>query len=82
MGERYGIDPGRSATDVDALLSELRGYNLLIPDATERTGQPELNGAAPGAYEAPKLSAYTDMQELLLLDPIHEVDESGWPNSA
>ncbi len=29
----------------------------------------------------PRLDKYTDMQELLLLDPIHEVDERGWPNS-
>ena len=24
---------------------------------------------------------YVDLEELLLLDPIHEVDESGWPNA-
>lgn len=27
----------------------------------------------------PVLNKYTDMQELLLLDPIHEVDNGGWP---
>lgn len=26
-----------------------------------------------------KLSKYADMQDLLALDPIHEVDEEGWP---
>lgn len=31
-------------------------------------------------YSKPILNKYTDMQELLLLDPIHEVDEAGWPN--
>jgi hypothetical protein len=25
------------------------------------------------------LERYTDMQELLLLDPIHDVDQTGWP---
>jgi hypothetical protein len=30
-------------------------------------------------FVPPKLDKYTDMQELLLLDPIHEVDEKGWP---
>ena len=29
-------------------------------------------------YEAPVLECYTDMQELLLLDPIHEVEETNW----
>lgn len=29
------------------------------------------------------INVYTDMQELLVLDPIHEVDEAqGWPNKA
>lgn len=31
-------------------------------------------------YESPVLNRYTDMQDLLLLDPVHEVDEKGWPN--
>ncbi len=31
-------------------------------------------------FEAPVLNKYTDMQDLLLLDPIHDVDESGWPS--
>ncbi len=30
-------------------------------------------------FETPVLKRYTDMQELILLDPVHEVDESGWP---
>jgi hypothetical protein len=30
-------------------------------------------------FSPPRLSKYTDMQELLLLDPIHDVDETGWP---
>ena len=32
-------------------------------------------------FEAPILQKYTDMQDLLLLDPIHEVDEAGWPHA-
>ena len=32
-------------------------------------------------FEIPILLKYSDMQELLLLDPIHEVDETGWPSA-
>lgn len=32
-------------------------------------------------FTPPKLNKYTDMEELLALDPIHEVDEMGWPNA-
>ncbi len=31
-------------------------------------------------FSPPVLERYNDMQELLLLDPIHEVDETGWPH--
>lgn len=32
-------------------------------------------------YTAPVLDKYTDMQDLLLLDPVHDVDETGWPTA-
>lgn len=32
-------------------------------------------------FTAPTLSKFTDMQELLLIDVIHDVDETGWPNT-
>jgi hypothetical protein len=34
-----------------------------------------------GSFEPPTLEHYTDMEYFLLLDPIHEVDESGWPHA-
>jgi hypothetical protein len=32
-------------------------------------------------FKAPVLNKYTDMQDLLLLDPIHEVGAAGWPST-
>jgi hypothetical protein len=31
-------------------------------------------------YEAPCLESFTDMEDLLLLDPIHDVGKTGWPD--
>jgi hypothetical protein len=31
-------------------------------------------------FQIPLLQKYSDMQDLLILDPIHEVDEAGWPS--
>ena len=31
-------------------------------------------------YEPPILNRYDDLQNLALLDPIHDVEEAGWPN--
>ena len=30
-------------------------------------------------FVAPVLTQYSDMRDLLLIDPIHDVDETGWP---
>jgi hypothetical protein len=67
-----------------ALLEQLEAEALITLDRTA----PEDPACAPNAVETPperlpfsppELRTYTDMQELLLLDPIHEVDASGWP---
>lgn len=67
---------------VTALLADLRQEGLIVDDAT--------NGAAPEAiapdpsvaksvFTPPQLEKFTDMQDLVLLDPVHEVDATGWP---
>jgi Coenzyme PQQ synthesis protein D (PqqD) len=35
--------------------------------------------AARPAFSEPRLDRFDDLQDLLLLDPIHAVDETGWP---
>ena len=32
------------------------------------------------AFKTPCVQKFTDMQEMLLLDPIHEVSDKGWPH--
>jgi outer membrane protein assembly factor BamB len=88
MSRRYGVAAGDAGRDVDALVSELRERNLIAPLGADASppASPENNGTGDsasgnGLYAAPQLSTYTDMQELLLLDPVHEVDEAGWPST-
>ncbi|MBA2708719.1 MAG: PqqD family protein [Gemmatimonadaceae bacterium] len=38
---------------------------------------PEGNGRS--SFEPPIIEKYTDMQDLVLLDPVHDVDQTGWP---
>jgi coenzyme PQQ synthesis protein D (PqqD) len=75
------------ATDVDRgvqdLLAQLQQENLIVPADDSVTFDNEQvlssNGHEKPAFNAPLLHKYSDMQELLLLDPIHDVDEAGWP---
>ncbi len=74
---------------VDEFVAELQRENLVILDAAEATegmASTETPAQAEPAsgravFEPPVLYKYDDMQELLLLDPIHEVDETGWPTA-
>lgn len=66
-----------------AFLDQIVAEGLVdVADTAETTGQ-----LAPGPVESapdfvpPLLQKYTDMEEMLLLDPIHEVDEHGWPSA-
>jgi len=34
------------------------------------------------AFAPPELHTFNDMNDLLLIDPIHEVAETGWPFTA
>ena len=33
-------------------------------------------------FVTPRLERYTDMQDIILLDPVHKVDSQGWPHAA
>lgn len=65
-------------SDIDAFALQLIEEGLLRPRTVAPTS---CEVAPPTSWLAPVLEKYTDMQELLLLDPIHEVEEAGWPNA-
>jgi hypothetical protein len=48
-----------------------------------RASEPASEAApAPAAWTQPELNVYSDMEELLLLDPVHDAGEEGWPQTA
>jgi hypothetical protein len=77
--QRYSAEATR---DILHLLDCLREEQLVVEDtiAVNGTGAATFFDGFEGPYVPPQLSKYTDMEQLLLLDPIHEVDETGWPN--
>lgn len=80
LKSHFNLEDGLAEADLRAFLDSLVKENLIIEDAGsgEETNKPEVD-LPPGDYEKPELEVYTDIEELLLLDPIHEVDEAGWP---
>lgn len=66
------------AVDVARFVATLEAEELIRP--TNDDAAAPRDAFLPSAeYARPELLKYTDMQELLLVDPIHEVSEEGWP---
>ena len=68
----------RIAAEVAQFVSELLAENLILSTDSDPIRRPDDLGTA-AEFVTPELRKYTDMQELLLVDPIHEVTEEGWP---
>ncbi len=78
---RWDIEPSILNAVTEEFIFQLFNEGLV-------TGETSIPSTATEAFPAralqpfvvPSLNAHTDMQELLLLDPVHEVSEQGWPN--
>ncbi|MSP12357.1 MAG: PqqD family protein [Chloroflexi bacterium] len=86
--DKYTGNTAAITETVQGFIAELYAEGLIIQGkngvAAKPTGRPA-DGATMALAEkplfaVPELHKYTDMQDLLWLDPIHEVDEAGWPN--
>jgi len=73
--------------EVNKFLSELMEENLTVPYGSDdripsdHNQKETLTKSNKTTFQTPVLNKYTDMQDLLLLDPIHDVDDNaGWPN--
>jgi hypothetical protein len=75
----FGLAPEQARSDLESFLGALKREGLV----REAGPDDKLTSDAPGvtgrAYAPPELKVYSDMQDLLLLDPIHDVGEEGWP---
>ena len=77
LSARFSGANGQATTAVQRFIDELMTEKLVERIVTT----PTRNGAQPAIpFAAPLLEKYSDMQHLLLADPLHDVEEAGWPN--
>lgn len=84
--QRYDGDREKIEKGINNFIAELQGEEVIV---LNQTGEPENaslknqpTATEKPIFQAPSLQKYTDMEELLALDPIHEVDEEiGWPSA-
>jgi coenzyme PQQ synthesis protein D (PqqD) len=83
LRRRYDAAEDQTAAAVQRLIGELERESLIrIHDGEDEAAEPSVfeNGAGPRLpFEPPSLEKHTDMQDLILLDPVHEVGAEGWP---
>jgi hypothetical protein len=86
LGRCYQGDPEDISFVVDQFLSRLLELEIIVQspvEAIQTAGEGVIKAAKDSAvFVKPVLEIFTDMEELLLIDPVHEVDESGWPATA
>jgi coenzyme PQQ synthesis protein D (PqqD) len=70
--------PGDVAEEVARFLRNLREEGLVVDGDGAPASAPELEQTG-SAFDPPRLEKYTDLQDLIMLDPIHEVEPEGWP---
>ena len=78
---RFDASGSEIATAVDALIAELMEAELIAADSSIESAGPPPEVVQKTPFPAPEVERFTDMQDLLLLDPIHEVDDTGWPHT-
>ena len=69
---------------VNDLLNELLREQLVVFDggASTKSAPSQDSDGVRSPFHSPKLQKFTDMQDLILLDPVHDVDQRGWPYTA
>ena len=82
----FGIAPDVALADVSAFVAALVSERLAVDDsdgeAASESASPlafEVRAGSDRNYVVPVVQRYDDLEDLLLLDPIHEVDDAGWP---
>lgn len=72
------------AESVRTFVGGLKQQGLIDASDTHdgRSTPPAEPSGDPRPFEAPTFERFDDLQDLLLLDPIHDVTDAGWPNVA
>lgn len=83
LSRRAGAGTADVAADVAGFVAALRGEDLLVPaeSAAIATQVAADSGATAVPYAAPVFEKFSDMADLILLDPVHDVSAEGWPHA-
>jgi len=84
LAARYAATTEEIVAALAPFLEQLLAERLIAAVETRQPRGPlKLSGEKSGLrFVAPTVDAYHDLENLLLLDPIHEVGDEGWPQAS
>src|SRR5262245_6461346 len=79
--EKSGEAPDNLETTLAAFLAQLAEHDL-VRESAEKPSRPIVTEELLVSFaEPPSLEVYSDLAELIAMDPVHEIDAlTGWPN--
>lgn len=78
----YQVDENDLMSDINLFFTQLLEDKIIkIASETEKKSIEFNSKGILVTYTSPVLETFSDMQEILLLDPVHDVDKAGWPIS-
>lgn len=85
LAAAYPVELPEAEQDVERFLAELTQEEMLVPadgPSNGATAEPAAgNGGPAGEYQPLAFERYTDLADLILLDPVHDVSDAGWPHT-
>jgi hypothetical protein len=84
LAARFPVDATTARAEADHLLVTLIGHELMVDRGDEPpVAVAEATATYDGttdAYTPLAIDAFTDLADIILLDPVHDVSEAGWPH--
>jgi len=75
----YAIEHSSAERDLHTFVEELVREEMLVVDHNAPANG-HIADVAAGSYQPLRLERYTDLADLILLDPVHDVTDAGWPH--
>ena len=76
-GQYPDVDSEQMAAELARLVEDLQANELIVTTTDSMADLPPPPPAK--TFQPPLFEKFTDLQDLILLDPIHEVGPEGWP---
>jgi hypothetical protein len=75
----FARDQTELHTTVANFVSQLESEQLIVSATGSAAPKLSIEATLPVQYGIPQLNSYSDMKDMLLLDPVHDVADVGWP---